>query len=638
VFLAFNVSFDRFQRLGFILGVTLGVLGGYLLLVSPVEAQSSTHYIFLIDTSGSMVGLPSGSEHAVIFPKVKAELNRYLDSLRPGDFVEIRTFDRGLQSARMFRIESEDTKKAAISHVEALDAEGQVTWVYRSILETAQSRLEEVKRPGALEIPTIFYVFTDGLDNDPQGLSMREMLSRYARLRREKDFLIYVTLGVELPPDDIEALRGFPHAAHQGEAKDVVRIGTIQVRARRLDFGFVEGDLSAPRSLALQLDNVEPSELRLRLEPRFPEIEATGGVVEVQPSPVDLEGSQQIRLKIINRDSLPPERFAGEIHLSTDQQHIQVVPDRIEVALSTVPGPTATVTLERQTAGERQTTGERQTAELGFGRAVLGEGAPPKLPARVELNASALSEQAGFYLTVQPSRQGSPAPVATWNGEPVTDRLLTSPERVNDLVLFWQQVPPEPGVYTGEIQLVAERLALQGEALVAGGEEGVFTLPYRLEVLPPPPPPWMSCLWIAAIVLAVLLLLSLVLWVFSRKPPLEALRLWMLRMGLAKPRLYGKLVHDSPSGERMALTLSGSDPIRFGTGTELWNTLPDQVEVSPRLRKGAEVVIASPRQGAVNYQSKDALHSEPLSGQALSHNDTLILSDEREIVFLAFRR
>lgn len=603
----------------------LGAVCWCLLYAAPLAAQSPTQYVFLIDTSGSMVGLPSGRGHANIFPRVKEELVRYLGGLRLGDVVDIRTFDQGVRSQTVFRIDSERARQDAIAHVRALRAEGQTTWVYRSILATATAKREEARRPGAPEIPTLFYVFTDGLDEDPERMSMREMLRQYAKLRQEGDFLIYVTLGVDLPAEDSGVLDEDPYAAHHREARDVVRIGTVQVRAKRLDFGFVEGDLSASRSLALQLDNLEPSEAVLRLEPRFPEVEAAGAVIEVQPSTVDLESSQEVRLRIINRESLPEGKFAGEIHLAAGQQHVQVVPDHIEAAFSTLPGPFATLTLP----GKAQ--------RLEFGERKVGAGGPSELTARVELNASAVAERAGFYLRVAPSRRGAAAPVATWNGEPAGERLLTSGERFNDLAFSWPEAPEEAGTFDGEIRLVGERLALAGEALVAGDEEGSQAVAYRLTMLPRPPPLWLRVLEILAALLALLVVLALVYWIVARKPPWVAARRWMLRAGLAKPQLYGKLVYEAPGGERMELKLAGSEPILLGAGTERWEILPDQIEISPRLRRNGEVVTATPKQGEVLYRSnEDPLRHVPLSAHALAHNDSLILSDEREIIFLAF--
>lgn len=607
--------------------IALAAVCWCMLLARPLAAQSATQYVFLIDTSGSMVGLPPGSGHPVIFPRVTEELVRYLRSLRPGDIVDIRTFDRGLHlDGVVFRIESDADRERAIAHVRGLAAEGRETWVYRSILDTAQAKLEEARRRDAPEIPTIFYVFTDGEDNDQRGLSMREMLRRYADLRQEKDFLIYVTLGIDLPPNDVRALDEFPHAAHHREARDVVRIGTVQVRARRLDFGFVEGESSAPRSLALQLNNLKDEEVHLRLEPRFPEVEAAGGVVEVEPSTVDIESAQRVRLKIINRESLPARRYRGEIHLSSGQPHVQVVPDRVEVALSTLPGPTATVSLPG--SGPR----------LEFKKWVLGEGELPQLTSRVEFNAAALEEGGGFYVSVVPARKGVPAPAATWNGEPVEDRRLTSRERFGELVLSWPEAPDRPEPLTGEVRFLADRLALEGEALVPGSEPGSFAVPYSFTVSEPPPPAWLRGLQILAAVLALLMVLSISYWIIARKSPLEAVRVWLLRTGTAKPRLHGKLVHEITGGERMELALAGTDPVLLGAGTQRWETLPDQIEISPRLRKDTEIVIARTRQGDVSYRSKDSLGAEPLSGQTLNHNDTLILSDGGEIVFSAFGR
>ena len=591
------------------------------LVALPDVAQARTQYIFLIDTSGSMIGLPEGSGNAVIFPKVKAELIRYVTGLDLGDVVDLRTFQDGVQTEVTFRLDSESARRRAIAHIRGLQAGGGTgqTHIYRSILDTARDKSEVAKRLDALEVPTIFYVLTDGLDNDPQRQTMRDMLDEYAELRQENDFLIYVTLSASLSPADVRALEDSPHASHHPNPEDVVRIGTIEIRARRLDFGFIEEEYSNPRSLALQLSNLDDSEVSLDLEPWFPEVEASGAVVELEPATVGLEESRGIRLRIVNRDSLPEDRFEGEIRLSTDRPYVHVVPDRIAVALSTVPGSAATLTLPEQ------------AQQLDFGELRAGAGMASTLRARVELNASARSERSGFYLEVVPAEEDLPAPTAIWNGKPVSATgLLTSNERFNDLLFVWEETPGTVTTYRGEVRLLPERLELLGDALVATGKSG-YAIPYRLQIRPPA---WTRLLFGAAVLMALLVVLGTTLWVVGGKPPWAALRLWLVGNGLASPRLYGKLVYYPPDGARSELLLCGSKPVLLGAGTGQWNDLPDRIEVVPRLRKNMEVVTAQRRAGDISHRSMGSLVPEPLSGQALSHLDTLILSNRYEITFI----
>lgn len=594
--------------------LALATAFGSLPVPAPLHAQSGLSYIYLIDTSGSMEGLPAGSGNAVIFPRVKEELLRHLEDMEAGEQVEIRTFDAGIQSRAVFDMASPADRREATRFVEGLEARGQSTWVYRSILDAARDR-----RSGAESAsPAAYYVFTDGVDNDPEGASMREMLDQFGELRRENDYLIYVTLGVDLPASDSAAFEDREWGELRKQPPGVLRLGVVQLRARHLDFGLVEGDVSGPRSLALRLRGVEPDSVRLNISPSFPEIEAAGGVVEPESIVTDFDASSRLRLRIINRESVPERVYRGELRVSPVQRHIHVLPDQITAALSTVPLPTATVA-----AAE---------GGIDFGQWRIGDEGPSEATVQVEFSAGARSGESGFYVDVT-SASTTVAPSVAWNGRPVGpgDRL-TSTERLNELAFSWLEAPAEDGGLAGEVRLTPEGLALEGPGLVSD-DQGRVATPWRLQVNPPPLTWWQRALYVLGVVAVLIFLLIFVLMARYRRGPYTATRLFFVGVGMADPRLHGKLVYEPPGSDPMEVPLSGPGPMLVGAGGDYLLDLPDQVELVPRYRDKKERVIARCTQGDVQYRSDDDYNTQPLDGQSLNSHDVLVMSGREEVVF-----
>lgn len=574
--------------------VALGTMGLILALTSDVAAQG-TEYVYLIDASGSMEGRPLGSGNDSIFPRVKEQLTDQFRSLDSGDIVHIYTFHEGIQSHDSFPIESAADRNRAEQHVLGLEARGQSTWVYQSILNAARERMDSFH--GVQEY-TIYWVYTDGLDNDPRGTDMRRMLEQFAEITQRSAFLFYVTLGVDLPQDDKDEFHTYPEYKHllfpPGE---LPRISLLEVRPPRLDFGFVEGDLSNPRSFVLRLDRAVTSSVTLRFRSSFPEVEALGGVVDVEPPTTDFRHRPEVQLRLVNRESFPDATFEGSISVSTDQPLIQVVPDVMTATFSTVPVPTATVTMD--------------AIDLDFGEVAVGALRPEALSLRIELGSSARFGQSGFYVEVDSSERGTAVPSVAWNGTPVADRnqFLTSTDRINELVVSWPETPANPGTRTGRVRLMPENLSLEGNPAWIRGDDGSFTFPWRLQVRPAPIPGWLR---LVMVILAVGALVALVVLV------------WWLR----QPNLSGQLIYEPRGRNAEYVRLAGRRPISIGATTAHLPDLPDLVVVSPG-RPSATATTT----GNVSHMPNGTRDSRPLEGQTLDDGDTLIFSNQHEVTF-----
>ena len=602
------------------LALALALAFGFALAPTQAQAQSGTSYIYLIDTSGSMEGLPAGSGNAVIFPRVKEELLRHLAEMEAGEQVEILTFDEGVQVRAVFDMASPDQRQEAARFVEGLEAQGQSTWVYRSILDAARDR-----RAGSdAASPAVFYVFTDGVDNDPEGASMREMLEAFGELRRENDYLVYVTLGVDLPASDSTAFEEHDWGHLRKQPSGVLRLDVVHVRPPHLNFGFVDSALSDSRSLVLRSTGADSGVVRMRIVASFPEIEEAGGVVQVESTTTDDDTSIQIHLRIVNSESVPEGVFTGEFQLLADQPHVQLLPDRLTATFSTVPLPTATVGV-----GE---------GGIDFGEWRIGDEVLPEARLQVELEVDARSEQVGFYVEVTSDSITPVVPSVAWNDQLVgEEQLLTSAERGNELVFSWPEVPTEDGLLTGEVRFEPEDLQLELQLQGAGlspNVTGSLVVPWRLQVRPAPLPWWQLALYGLLALAFLLLVLMCVLGVVHGRSPYAGTRLFLVGLGVANPRLHGKLVYQPPGQEPQEVPLSGSRTVRVGADSEHLPELPDQVEFSARYRDKKERVVARCTYGNVEHRPDGEYDTQPLGGQALKPFDVLVMSDQREMTFI----
>lgn len=162
-------------------------------------------YFFLIDTSGSMVGLPQGSGSAVIMPKVKNAIGEFIHELPLKSRVVVLPFDRSIHDRKDFMFDTEQSRQKTIEYVNRLEAKGQVTWIYyalREALELAQSFESPTQRKQSIML------YTDGLNNGPDDLTLNDIIDRFKLRRGENEFLFlyYNTLGVSLPLSEFDQL------------------------------------------------------------------------------------------------------------------------------------------------------------------------------------------------------------------------------------------------------------------------------------------------------------------------------------------------------------------------------------------------------------------------------------------------
>ncbi len=165
-----------------------GLLGLLTLLVglASAEARNPPQYVFLVDTSASMIGQEDGS--TVIFPQVQRELMRFTERVVDEAEIRIVPFSQEPQGVARFVLPRE--REEMLRYIRSLRAEGSSSFIYRSLNKVYDELCSE---------PRAFYLFTDGLDNSAEPARMPEQKSLCP--------LTLVTLGT-LPQDFAGSWKG----------------------------------------------------------------------------------------------------------------------------------------------------------------------------------------------------------------------------------------------------------------------------------------------------------------------------------------------------------------------------------------------------------------------------------------------
>lgn len=228
--------------------------------------------MFLVDTSGSMMGLGDGK--AVIFPKVQAELVRFLRTL-PASEVVFVPFHQGPQGERRFRLPEE--RGPAVAYVQNLKADGQNTWIYRTLISTLKST------PPREGVATIYYIFTDGTDNDRQGPYRMSDVVQTLRLQQGPyDWVYYVALGASVPEEVRRGLGSLPRTrVQQAGVGEVPTLGAYTFKPAALQLGNLMQSPEARVEVALEAQG-QPRPLRLSLDDA--NLQRQGAFLEVSPN------------------------------------------------------------------------------------------------------------------------------------------------------------------------------------------------------------------------------------------------------------------------------------------------------------------------------------------------------------------
>lgn len=492
-----------------------GLLAVLLLLPTIVVGQQPNRnvvdYLILIDVSGSMEGLPAGSGNANIFDKVQASINEFIGEVEPGANIIVAPFSAGLEGFRGFPVTNTGGTSQAQAYVSGLKATGSATHVYDSI-EEAFSRYNSSVRKGEQRV-AVLMVFTDGLDNSPNGRTMTEIMRVYGLKRQRHDWIYYNTLGVELSAADREAIEQSGFATYVHTKSGVVKpLITVEPRYPRLDFGNLMTDSDATRFMAFDVRGQSglPEGFVLNQRTRFDSISEHGAAVEVTPNSVVPSGSATIKLALVNKQSLPHGEYEGSLIFESPNPQVLVVPSEIPVSFRYQPARTVVPGLSNM--------------DLGSANAFRAAGGTDTLRFDLPLtyNSEALSEGGSFTVSIEEDAGASVLPphVFSINGQQGRRREVAAGEQLQIVATIDENV--RPGRYEGRLLL--------GDGMVEVDTQA-REIAWRLKV---EERPWSLAQWALSLLslLAVLFVAVLVVggltthrWPFWKKDRLERGRL-----------------------------------------------------------------------------------------------------------------
>jgi len=495
--------------------------------------EMTPDYVFVIDVSGSMVGRGPGNP-ANIFPAVKEAVERFVANVDVGSNVVLVPFADGVQGFESIPIRSEVDRTRSIARIRALEATGNDTHVYGAIQDAfsryAALRDRESRRENRM---VWLLVYTDGLDNGPQRLTMAEIIRTFQLNRQEYDYLYYATLGSPLPEADIRAIEESGVATYvDNPSGEVAPLWIVYPRYPLLDFGNLSESTREPAVQSFEMvgSGAFPAGFRMEASATF------GGVgdatqVEVDPYRVPAEREVPLRLKLVN--GRPPNgHFEGMIHFEPVRQpNVVVFPKEVRARFDYGPSPGVRLLAGRLALGETRPHSQDPRDRIARGTIALA----PNTEART---------RGGRFVAVlaaDPQNPDSfPHGAVRLNGR-TRDVDTVDIQRARSLSLEVNTTGLQPGTYRGTLVLEDGSVKVDGRK----------TIPWEVEVLSPPTPLWVWALLAAAAGL-------LAAWIIKRR----------------RPRLRGRLIVQEPV-ERLntSLTLNGlpelllnrdGEPVREG--------------------------------------------------------------------------
>ncbi|HEX2077429.1 MAG TPA: VWA domain-containing protein [Longimicrobium sp.] len=589
-------------RFSFLLRIVSLFLAASVPLRLAGQVQTRVDYVVLIDISGSMAGRPEGSGNVNIFPQVQQAVGQFISELEPGSHVFITPFAETLGATRRFEIGGPGSAQEAIAYVNSLQATGSETHVYGAMRDVF-ARYNDFRRAQDDRVGVLM-VFTDGLDNGPEGLSMRDVVQQFGLQRKENDFIYYATLGVNLPPEEAAALVGSGFGAHDPSPRgDVHPVRIVQPRYALLSFGNLQRNPQSQRQLRLDVRGQLPPEFRLGTSTQFPQLAERGIYVEVSPKRVAVQEEVRLGLTLVNAEGIPTGDYEGVIQLESSDPQVIVVPRQIRARFTYAPPRTARMLAPPGRERLELALGRVDPWRAREGRDAAGDSL------RLDLDREAAARGGNFGVRVrQDARNPSVLPAQALRVNGVAGEMHNVDAAARRLA-FGVEVDRnqvKPGTYRGTLLLEDGSVELQGAREV----------PWTFVVARPPLGPGA----VAGLVLAALAALAV----------LALLAMRWLAVGPFKPLLRGRLTLRAPSdvfGEEIVLT--GKRHVLLGSGTDQLPRASARVRIVPEQSRSHFRIKLVAEEGNVQIRRPGEPYDTPVAIEPLQDGDVITLAPYR---------
>ena len=558
-----------FTKLFFLLTIVSVVFIEEVDAVISQQQKLIYDYIFLLDTSGSMEGLPIGSNNTIIFPKVKAAVNEILNSIEHDASVFVYPFDKGIHDSQQFEIRDQSDIDDAIDYINQLPAQGSRTWIYRSLKNVIDKSFNE--KGHSVRI----YLFTDGLDNDiAKQYSMTEITKEYELKRGERDFLYYCTLGVELPEKEIIILEETPGLSYVPATVGKVPVPhEIIAELSLLNYGNL---LKTGTGVETQIFNIPNKksihkDLKITVQPDFPALESMGVYAEVKPKSFTPREKVDIELSFENIENLGRGIYEGTYTFTTNYDLVFVVPNIVNVKFSYEDERTAAVSLAN---------GEKFPINFGKLKTYKEETPENEKILILEYNKKAIEEGGSLQLRCTPSVDNpsllSSENILINNEENNFITILPTIDKIPFRIVATKDL--KTGKYKGTLNFESEDVIVTGKGLKNKKNEPNKKFIYWSFVVPRKPLP----LWFWVIVL--LLIAGGIFGVIKYK---------------TKPPVISDLKLDIIEPNKREIDLAGRTEVKFGKDGEDFLDIESSFVIRAKKEYGKVFVVLEIKNGDV---------------------------------------
>jgi hypothetical protein len=552
-----------------------------LALASPQEGRLQIEYFFLVDVSGSMAGQAG---HADIFPAVKVAIGDFIRELAPGTTVHVAPFDAVIHEIRTFPLTTAADAAKPVDYVAGLQATGTKTGVFDAIARAVAFVSD--RRAGRPELVTVFFVYTDGDDNVSTRWTLPAILDQFELARGTHDWLFYAELGLPHDAAKQAAFERVGHVRYVREAHGTVHpIAQVHPTLAVLDFGNLKTVATSSRRQVFEILGLAATRDRptLSLEARFDAVSSQGTLVRLQPDTAAVQSDMDLRLSLVNPESLAQGEYRGTVHLVSSDPLVLVVPSSFDAKFRFEPPRTVRVTPEGAAS-----------SPVDFGRSVRGQSqAPLERVFRIEFSPTA--ERAGAVLRVrvdEATTNPQALPVThgvAVNGQPGSAAVL-APNAASLRVSFGGDL--EAGTYSGTLTFEGDDLVITG-LTPSPPADGRLVLPWIFTVDRAPLPLWV---W-AAMALALAGAAGAFAW------------------ARLKPPVFSDLVLSVVEPLRGDISLAGRPQVVLGAcGTEC-TQWPGTVRIRAVRRAGTVLACLEPQQGEVLIKRPGSRQDVPVVGE-----------------------
>lgn len=488
-----------------------------LLLIFNINLFSQTlkpvtNYVFLLDTSTSMIGIPTDPKNIDILDDVKKEINNFIEEIEPPANVLIYEFDAGIQSSNKFEINSKHDLDKAKNHILKIKATGRTTYIYRSLEDILQRMNNYIERHAEEEHTIIIQLFTDGNDKDKPPYTMERVMDYFQQIKKEGNWWIfYTTLGVELPEIDKEIIDEHPEVKHIHNKDGVHPIQIIENKISNLHFGNLwQNSTSSQTALfKLPIKKKLPENITISVNEEFSNFPDGLGVI-VNPDNFIPQKTVDFDIEIVGFSQEKKEcegLHEFKINLVSPDPFVQIVPDYIDAKFLYEPPRLVEISPLRNEKfpvnfGELNTNKNAEVIvekkiNLLFNNQAVAKGGDIKVNWEIEKGPTELNSN---NIIINNSKEKYV--IISTNSKEMIIKIIAN----KDL---------KPGKYKGKINFISEDITISGEELKENKEnQNIQYIMWSFEI-PSKPIPFYN--WIITI-----LVIGIVMYIIYKmltKPP-----------------------------------------------------------------------------------------------------------------------